>query len=63
MTILQWLTALMPVLSVAVLLVALKMPASKAMPLALLITVVLTLLVWKVAAVQVSARSMPATEM
>ncbi len=48
MTLLQWLTALMPVLSVAVLLVGLRMPASRAMPLALVITVVLTLLVWQV---------------
>jgi lactate permease len=55
MTILQWLTALMPVLSVAVLLVALKMPAAKAMPLALLITVVLTLLVWQVSALRITA--------
>ncbi len=48
MTPLQWLTALMPVLSVAVLLVGLRMPAVRAMPLALLITVALALLVWQV---------------
>lgn len=53
MNALQWLTALMPVLSVAVLLVALRMPASRAMPLALLVTVVLTLVVWQVPAVAV----------
>jgi lactate permease len=50
---LQWLTALMPVLSVAVLLVALRMPASRAMPLALLVTIVLTLVVWQVPGVVV----------
>lgn len=48
MTPLQWLTALMPVLAVAVLLVALRMPASRAMPLALVATVALALLVWQV---------------
>lgn len=48
MTLLQWLTALMPVLATAVLLVGLRMPASRAMPLALVITVVLTLTVWQV---------------
>ena len=55
MTLLQWLTALMPVLSVAVLLVGLRMPASRAMPLALVITVVLTLVVWQVPGRVVSA--------
>jgi lactate permease len=52
---LQWLTALMPVLSVAVLLVGLRMPASRAMPLALVVTVVLTLTVWQVPGRTVSA--------
>ncbi len=47
-TLLQWVTALMPVLAVAVLLVALRLPATRAMPLALAVTVVLTLAVWKV---------------
>ncbi len=50
MSLLQWLTALMPVLSVAVLLVGLRMPASRAMPIALVITIVLTLAVWQVPA-------------
>lgn len=45
---LQWLTALMPVLSVAVLLVALRIPAARAMPLALLISVALAYVVWGV---------------
>jgi len=47
-TVLQWLTALMPILAAAVLLVGLRMPASRAMPLALVVTVVLTLVVWQV---------------
>lgn len=55
MTLLQWLTALMPVLSVAILLVALRMPAARAMPLALVISVALALLVWQVAAEYVAA--------
>jgi lactate permease len=55
MTLLQWITALMPVLSVAILLVALRMPASKAMPLALVITIVLAVTVWGVPGVQIAA--------
>jgi lactate permease len=54
-TVLQWLTALMPVLAAAVLLVGLRMPASRAMPLALVVTVVLTLVVWQVPGRQVTA--------
>jgi lactate permease len=54
-TLLQWLCALMPVLSVAFLLVWLRMPASRAMPLALAVTIVLTLTVWGVPARYVSA--------
>jgi len=55
MNAIQWLTALMPVLSVAILLVGLRMPAGRAMPLALAITVVLALLVWQVEPVYVSS--------
>lgn len=55
MSILQWLTALMPVLAVAILLVGLRMPASRAMPLALAVTVVLTLTVWQVPGTYVGA--------
>ncbi len=54
-SLLQWLTALMPVLAVAVLLVGLRMPASRAMPIALVVTVVLTLLVWDVPPAYVAA--------
>ncbi|HEX6887991.1 MAG TPA: L-lactate permease [Candidatus Nanopelagicales bacterium] len=55
MDLLQWVTALMPVLSVAILLVALRMPASRAMPLALVVTIVLAIVVWGVPGTQVAA--------
>ena len=55
MTPLEWITALMPVLSVAVLLVGLRMPAARAMPLALVITIVLTMTVWGVSATYIAA--------
>ncbi len=55
MSVLQWITALMPVLSVAVLLVALRMPASRAMPMALVITIVLTMGVWGVSGKYIAA--------
>ncbi len=55
MTVAQWIAALMPVLSVAILLVVLRMPASRAMPLALVITIALAMLAWGVPAVQISA--------
>jgi lactate permease len=55
MTVAQWIAALMPVLSVAILLVVLRMPASRAMPIALVITIVLAMLAWGVPALQISA--------
>ncbi len=55
MTIAQWIAALMPVLSVAILLVVLRMPASRAMPIALVITILLAMLAWGVPALQISA--------
>jgi lactate permease len=55
MSVLQWITALMPVLSVAILLVALRMPASRAMPLALVITIILTISVWGVSTTYIAA--------
>jgi lactate permease len=55
MSALQWITALMPVLSVAVLLVALRMPAARAMPLALVITIALTVTVWGVSGRYITA--------
>jgi lactate permease len=45
----------MPILSVAILLVALRMPASRAMPLALAITILLAFTVWGVPGVQIAA--------
>ncbi|WP_213994680.1 L-lactate permease [Arsukibacterium sp.] len=55
MTGLQWLTAAMPLLSVFILLVLLRMPARRAMPLSLLICAVLAYLVWQMPAVQLAA--------
>ncbi len=55
MTVAQWIAALMPVLSVAILLVVLRMPASRAMPIALVITIVLAMVAWGVPALQISA--------
>ncbi|SNY51057.1 lactate permease [Arsukibacterium tuosuense] len=55
MTVLQWLTAAMPLLSVFILLVLLRMPARRAMPLSLVICAVLALLVWQVPLVQLAA--------
>ena len=48
MTLIEGLTASMPVLAVLLFLVILRMPATRAMPLALLITAVMAWLVWKV---------------
>lgn len=48
MTLIEGLTASMPVLAVFLFLVILRMPATRAMPLALLITAVMAWLVWKV---------------
>jgi lactate permease len=55
MNALQWLTAAMPLLSVFMLLVLLRMPASRAMPLSLFICAVLAYLVWQMPAVQLVA--------
>lgn len=55
MTVAQWIAALMPVLSVAILLVVLRMPASRAMPIALVITIFLAMAAWGVPALQISA--------
>lgn len=55
MTVLQFLTASMPVLSVFLLLVVLRMPATRAMPLSLLATAVLAYGVWQVPMLQLSA--------
>ncbi|KKO49848.1 hypothetical protein VT06_04440 [Arsukibacterium sp. MJ3] len=55
MTSLQWITATMPLLSVFILLVLLRMPASRAMPLSLLICALLAYLVWQMPVVQLAA--------
>lgn len=51
----QLLTALMPVLALFLLLVVLRLPASRAMPLSLLIAGTLATLVWQVPARQIVA--------
>lgn len=55
MTILTTLVALTPILAVFIFLVMLRMPAVRAMPISLLLTAVLTILVWQVPPVQVLA--------
>ncbi|MBZ9613618.1 L-lactate permease [Rheinheimera maricola] len=55
MTLLQLLSALMPLLSVFVLLVLFRLPARQAMPLSLLCSALLALLVWQMPLLQVSA--------
>jgi lactate permease len=54
MTFWQWLTALMPLLSVFSLLVLLRLPARQAMPLSLLITAMLAFVVWQMPALQLA---------
>lgn len=49
------LLSLLPILTVALFLVILRWPASRAMPLSYIVAVVLALLVWRVPAVQVAA--------
>lgn len=49
--------SLLPIIAVAVFLVGLKWPASKAMPIAFLVAVALALFVWKVPGVNVAAAS------
>lgn len=55
MSLLHWITALMPVLSVAILLVVLRLPAARAMPIALVVTVALAMLAWSVPGRQIGA--------
>jgi len=55
MTLLQFLTALTPVLAVFVLLVMLRMPATKAMPLSLVATAVTAYFIWQVPGLQLTA--------
>ena len=55
MSFLQVVTASTPVLAVFLFLVLLRLPAAKAMPISFLITVILSLFVWKMPSVQVAA--------
>jgi lactate permease len=55
MNFLQLLSALMPVIAVFLLLVVMRLPAARAMPLSLLATAVLAWWVWKVPGVQLAA--------
>ncbi|MDX1538763.1 L-lactate permease [Arsukibacterium sp.] len=57
MTAWQWITAAMPLLSVFMLLVLLRMPARRAMPLSFVICAVLAYLVWQVPLQQLAAAS------
>ena len=50
--------ALLPILSVFVLIVMFRWPATRAMPVAYLITILLALLVWKVSFLQIAAASL-----
>lgn len=58
MNVLQVTTALMPVLAVFVLLVILRLPAVKAMPLSLIVVSVLAVIVWRVPMIRVMAASL-----
>lgn len=55
MTLIEGLTASMPVLAVLLFLVILRMPATRAMPLALLITAAMAWLIWKVPSQYIAA--------
>ncbi|MDL4840868.1 L-lactate permease [Aquibacillus rhizosphaerae] len=57
MNILEFITALTPILSVFIFLVVLRMPATKAMPISFLATALLALFIWKIPIVQVLAAS------
>lgn len=52
------LLSLLPIIAVAVFLVGLRWPASKAMPISYLVAVVLALFVWKVSGAKVAAASL-----
>ncbi|MDA1476917.1 L-lactate permease [Bacillus changyiensis] len=53
----ELITALMPVLSVFLFLVILRMPASRAMPVSFLVTALLAYFVWKMSIIQITAAS------
>ncbi|MFS1511077.1 L-lactate permease [Chengkuizengella sp. SCS-71B] len=55
---LQWITALMPVLSVFIFLVILRIPAAKAMPISFLVTAIFTYFFWEVPLQHIVASSL-----
>lgn len=55
LTVLEWITALTPIVAVLLLLVVMRLPASVAMPLSLLLTVVLAFTVWQLDVSQIGA--------
>ncbi|NBI29293.1 L-lactate permease [Chengkuizengella marina] len=57
MNILQWITALMPVLSVFIFLVILRIPAARAMPISFLVTAIFTYFFWEVSLQHIVASS------
>ncbi|TGG96025.1 L-lactate permease [Natronospirillum operosum] len=58
MTLLQFITAAMPVLSVLLFLVILRLPATRAMPLSLILSAAMALLIWRMPLLQVSAAAL-----
>ncbi|WP_226035093.1 L-lactate permease [Aquibacillus saliphilus] len=57
MTFIEFITALTPILSVFIFLVVLRMPATKAMPISLVVTALLAFFVWKIPIIQIAAAS------
>ncbi|WP_096155493.1 L-lactate permease [Bacillus sp. FJAT-45066] len=55
MTILQFITALTPILTVFIFLVLLRLPATKAMPISLIVSALAALIVWKVPMITIMA--------
>ncbi len=58
MTVLQFVTAAMPVLSVLLFLVIMRLPATRAMPLSLALSALLALLIWRMPLLQVTAAAL-----
>ncbi|WP_114166540.1 MULTISPECIES: L-lactate permease [unclassified Exiguobacterium] len=58
MTIFEWITALMPIVAVLVLLVIMRLPASVAMPLSLVLTAGLAFFVWQLDATRIMAATL-----
>lgn len=58
MTILEWMTALTPIVAVLILLVILRLPASYAMPVALAVTALLAFFVWQLDTTRIVAATL-----